>query len=155
MADILTPEQEQQVQDYADQYQTEATQHQLIGLKLGSTWREGYANAQQMLYNASEAEKNRAWQEMMSNTAYQRAVKDAAAAGINPFYVVSNGGASSPGGASASMGSAAGPATGRGFLSALGPLVMLIVGLARLAAGDPGGAALAAVPAYNKYGHTH
>ena len=57
-------------------------------------------------YESAEAQKNRDWQEMMSNTAYQRMFKDAKKAGINPLYLVGQGGASTPGGATASTASA-------------------------------------------------
>lgn len=56
-------------------------------------------------FNALEAEKQRAWETEMSNTAYQRAVQDMEKAGINPAQVFANNGgsaaASTPSGASA------------------------------------------------------
>lgn len=55
----------------------------------------------QNAFNSAEAQKNRDFQAHMSNTAYQRAVVDMKAAGINPMMAYSQGGSSTPSGASA------------------------------------------------------
>lgn len=62
-------------------------------------------NAKDREFNASQAQLNRDWQTEMSNTAYQRAVADMEAAGLNPALIFSQGGsgASTPGGGQASF----------------------------------------------------
>lgn len=53
-----------------------------------------------MAFSAQQAQLNRNFQERMSNTSYQRAVRDLKAAGLNPVLAAMNG-ASTPTGASA------------------------------------------------------
>lgn len=70
-----------------------------------------------MSYNSAEAARNRAWQEQMSNTSYQRAIEDMRKAGINPILAYTQGGASTPSGAQGTIGSAS---MGMASSSALG-----------------------------------
>lgn len=72
-----------------------------------------------MDFSAKQAQMNRDYQTSMSNTAYQRAVGDMNAAGINPMLAVSQGGASTPSGSTA-----AGIATAGSTASSSGNPVM-------------------------------
>lgn len=69
-----------------------------IGSGLGGFLEQGMAND----FNSAQASANRDFQASMSGTAYQRAMADMRAAGLNPMLAYSQGGASVPTGATAS-----------------------------------------------------
>lgn len=75
----------------------------LNALEANASARDAWETAAE--YNSQQAAINRAWQEYMSNTQYQRAVQDMKKAGINPILAAGNGlsSASIGSGATASM----------------------------------------------------
>lgn len=98
-----------------------------LGLNtLGAIEQGVYNRIQQdaaMKYNSAEAAANRAWQERMSNTSYQRAMADMEKAGLNPILAYAQGGASTPTGAHGTIGQSSMSAPSVGTQSASMPTI--------------------------------
>lgn len=78
-------------------------------------------------FSAQEAQKNRDWQERLSNTAYSRAVADMKNAGLNPYLMYgSASAASTPAGAVASVGAGGVNARSKGVSSLINAVLGLV-----------------------------
>ncbi len=88
-------------------------------------WQE-QQNAKAMAFNQNEAAKNRNWQELLSNTAHQREVKDLMAAGLNPVLSAMNGNGASVGSGATAQGVTSQGAKGDTDTSANGAIANLL-----------------------------
>ena len=88
-------------------------------------WQE-QQNAKAMAFNQNEAAKNRSWQEMLSNTAHQREVRDLMAAGLNPVLSAMNGNGASVGSGATAQGVSSQGAKGDTDTSASGAIANLL-----------------------------
>ncbi len=85
-------------------------------------------------FASREAQKNRDWQERMSNSAYSRAISDLKSSGVNPYTVLTGlSGASTPSGATASGSTARSGSgvsnTGNGLASMISSAFSLVTSL--------------------------
>lgn len=124
--------------DFSEALNTGATQiaHMQGVAQANNAWSAGQAqiqrewqeqqNAKAMAFNHNEAAKNRNWQEMLSNTAHQREVRDLMAAGLNPVLSAMNGNGASVGSGATAQGVTSSGAKGDTDTSANGAIANLL-----------------------------
>lgn len=91
-----------------------ALTNRIVGRELTGAERE------QNVFNASQAQIDRDFQERMANTQYQRAVADMRLAGVNPALAMNNGGNAAPSGSPAS-------GSGSGAFNSMSDLMQLLM----------------------------
>lgn len=92
-----------QSENWSQTYGSDASARDFEYAKAANEYQRTLWN-EQADYNAKQAQIDRDFQERMANTAYQRAVLDLKAAGLNPILAVQGMGAATPVGAMASSG---------------------------------------------------
>lgn len=117
---------EQNIAAMAQQYAYNSAQANMANQFTADQWNRAAAWNEAMWqkqadFNAEQAQIQRDWQERMSNTAYQRAMADMKAAGLNPILAYSQGGAQVPGGAAATV-SGSSMSSGQGAMASGGLL---------------------------------